>query len=88
MYNMLLIVYKFGLPGVCLCVRCHPIYSGRQTCGRTSRGHTGFLHFPSALLALIFIARMIQPFLSLVHREVEFCVLRAILNESDNFEIP
>ena len=22
-------------------VYCHPIYSGRQTCGRTSRGHTG-----------------------------------------------
>ena len=22
-------------------VCCHPIYSGRQTCGRTSRGHTG-----------------------------------------------
>ena len=20
---------------------CHPIYSGRQACGRTSRGHTG-----------------------------------------------
>ena len=24
-----------------MCVCCHPIYSGRQTCGRTSRGHTG-----------------------------------------------
>ena len=23
------------------CVCCHPIYSGRQVCGRTSRGHTG-----------------------------------------------
>ena len=23
------------------CVCCHPIYSGRQDCGRTSRGHTG-----------------------------------------------
>ena len=27
---------------VCVCVvTSHPIYSGRQTCGRTSRGHTG-----------------------------------------------
>ena len=35
-------------------------------------GHTGFLiHLPSAVRALIFIARRIQPFLSLVDREVE-----------------
>ena len=38
-------------------------------------GHTGFLHLPSAVLALIFLARRIQPSLSLVDREVEFCVL-------------
>ena len=38
-------------------------------------GHTGFLHLPSAVLALICIARKIQPFLSLVDRNVEFCVL-------------
>ena len=38
-------------------------------------GHTGFFHLPSAVLALIFLARRIQPFLSLVDREVEFCVL-------------
>ena len=38
-------------------------------------GHTGFLHLPSAVLALIFLARRIQPFLSLVGREVEFSVL-------------
>ena len=49
--------------------------------GRTSRvaqeeGHTGFLiHRPSAVHAFIFLARRIQPFLSLVDREVEFCVL-------------
>ena len=37
-------------------------------------GHTGFLiHLPSAVRALIFVARRIQPFLSLVDREVEFC---------------
>ena len=39
-------------------------------------GRTGFLiHLPSAVRALIFVARRIQPFLSLVDREVEFCVL-------------
>ena len=33
-------------------------------------GHTGFLtHLPSAVRALIFLARRIQPFLSLVDRE-------------------
>ena len=38
-------------------------------------GHTGFLiHLPSAVLALIFLTRRIQPFLSLVGRDVEFCV--------------
>ena len=39
-------------------------------------GHTGFLiHLPCAVRALIFLSRRIQPFLSLVDREVEFCVL-------------
>ena len=39
-------------------------------------GHTGFLiQLPSAVRALIFLAGRIQPFLSLVDREVEFCVL-------------
>ena len=39
-------------------------------------GHTRFLHLPSAVLALIFLARSIQPpFLSLVDREVEFELL-------------
>ena len=39
-------------------------------------GHTGFLiHLPFAVRAFIFLARRIQPFLSLVDREVEFCVL-------------
>ena len=38
--------------------------------------HTGFLiHLLSAVRALVFLARRIQPFLSLVDREVEFCVL-------------
>ena len=36
-------------------------------------GHTGFLiHLLSAVRALIFLARRIQSFLSLVDREVEF----------------
>ena len=39
-------------------------------------GHTGFLiHLLSAVLALIFLARRIQPFLSLVDSTVEFCVV-------------
>ena len=38
-------------------------------------GRTGFLHLASAGLALIYLARRIQPFLSLFDREVEFCVL-------------
>ena len=39
-------------------------------------GHTGFLiHLLSAVRAFIFLTRRIQPFLSLVDREVEFCVL-------------
>ena len=37
-------------------------------------GHTGFLHLPSAVLAIIFTARRIQSTLSLVDRKVEFCV--------------
>ena len=37
-------------------------------------GHTGFLHLPSAVLALTFITRKIQSSLSLADREVEFCV--------------
>ena len=40
-------------------------------------GHTGFfIHLLSAVLAFIFLARLIQPFLSIVDREVEFCVLK------------
>ena len=43
-------------------------------------GHTGFLiHLLSAVRALIVLARRVQPFLSLVDREVEFCVLTIII---------
>ena len=39
-------------------------------------GHTGFLiHLLSVVRALVFLARRIHPFLSLVDRQVEFCVL-------------
>ena len=64
---------------VCMCV-FFPFVLDVRLVGRTSRGtqaegHTGFLiHLPCAVLALIFLARRIQPFLSLVDREVEFCV--------------
>ena len=66
---------------VCVCfLRFLPIYSGHQVrrmyqpAGVTQEeGHTGFLiHLPSAVRALIFLARRIQPFPSLVDREVKF----------------
>ena len=64
-------VFFLGEKGVCV---FYPIYSGRQTCGHTSRGHTGFLNLPSAVLGLIFLARRIKPSLSLIDRKVEFSV--------------
>ena len=43
-------------------------------------GHTGFLiHLLSAVRAITFLARRIQPILSLVDREVEFCVLTILI---------
>ena len=61
---------------VCSCVIIPFILDIRFVCGRhQEEGHTGFLYLPSAVLALIFLARRIQPFLSLVNRVVEFCVL-------------
>ena len=65
----------------CVCVfSSHPFWTSSSLdvpAGVTQEeGHTGFLiHLPSAVRALIFVARRIQPFLSLVDREVEFCVL-------------
>ena len=61
-----------------------PIHSGQHQVRWTyvpagvtqEKGLTGFLiPLLSAVRALIFLARKIQPFLSLVDREVEFCVL-------------
>ena len=65
---------------VCVCVfSSHPFWTSMDVpAGVTQEeGHTGFflIHLPSAVRALIFVARRIQPFLSLVDREVEFCVL-------------
>ena len=67
---------------MCVCVfSSHSFWSSSSLdvpAGVTQEeGHIGFLiHHLSAVRALIFLARRIQPFLSLVDREVEFCVLR------------
>ena len=48
--------------------------SGLPAGATQEEGHTEcIIHLPSAERALIFSARRIQPFLSLVDREVEFC---------------
>ena len=65
---------------VCVCVfSSHSFWTSSSLdvpAGVTQEeGHTGFfIHLLSAVRALIFLARRIQPFLSLVDREVEFCV--------------
>ena len=67
----------------CLCVCCVCVFSSHLFCMSSSldvpagvtqeEGHTGFLiHLRSAVHAFIFLARRIQPFLSLVDLEVEF----------------
>ena len=66
---------------VCVCVfSSHSFWTSSSLdvpAGVTQEeGHTGFpIPLLSAVRALIFLARRIQPFLSLVDREVEFCVL-------------
>ena len=66
-------------PCVCVCVFSpHSFWTSSDVpAGVTQKeGHTGFsIHLLSAVRALIFLARRIQPFLSLVDREVEFCVI-------------
>ena len=64
---------------VCVCFSSHSFWTSSsldEPTGLTQEeGHTGFLiHLPSAVCALIFLARRIQPFLSLVDREVDFFV--------------
>ena len=68
---------------VCVCVfSSHSFWTSSSLDVPTGvtheEGHTGFfIHLLSAVRALIFLARRIQPFFifSLVDREVEFCVL-------------
>ena len=58
---------------VCVCVFFPSFWTSMDVpAGVTQEeGHTGFLiHLLSAVPALIFLARRIQPFLSLVNREV------------------
>ena len=67
-----------------LCFSSHPFWTSSSLdvpAGVTQEeGHTGFLmHLLSAVRAFIFLARRIQPFLSLVNREVEFCVVIIII---------
>ena len=74
---LLFFIYLFNCYIYYLYIHLFIRYSLDVPAGVTQEeGHTGFLiHLPSAVRALIFIARRIQPFLSLVDREVEFCVL-------------
>ena len=64
-----------------VCVVCvfssHSFWTSMDVpAGVTQEVNTGFsIHLLSAVLALTFLARRIQPLLSLVDREVEFCVL-------------
>ena len=64
---------------VCLCVFFPFTSSSLDVLAGVTQeeGHTGFfIHLLlSAVRAFIFLARRIQPFLSLVDGEVEFCVL-------------
>ena len=71
-YNLLCVcvVFSFNLD-----VRFVDIPAGVKQ----EEGHTGFLHLPSATLASNCFARRFQPFVSLVDREIEFCVLTIIV---------
>ena len=73
----LFLCLKYSRICVCVCVCVFfPFNLDVRLVGRTSRGDTGFLiHLHSGVIALIFLARGIQPFLSFVDREVEFCIL-------------
>ena len=84
MVNRRLLKYPSIFSGlVCVCVfgfSSHSFWTSSSVdvpAGVTQEeGHTGFLiHLLSAVRALFFLARRIQPFLSLIDREVEFCVL-------------
>ena len=60
---------------VCACVVIPFILDVRVVdppLGVTQEGHSGFVRLPSAELALIFIAKRIQPFLSLLDSKSNF----------------
>ena len=58
---------------VCVCVRVViPFILDVRLVDTPAWGHKGFIHLPYPVLALILIARRMQPSLSLVNREVEF----------------
>ena len=67
---------------VCVCVRVCVVIPSILNVGLVDapagvtqeEGHIGFLHLPSAVLFLIFLAIRIQPFFSLVNCEVELSI--------------
>ena len=68
-------------PALCVCVfYSHSFWTSSSLdvpAGVTQEeGHPGFIiHLLSVVRDFIYLARRIRPFLSLVDREVEFCVL-------------
>ena len=70
-----LLISSIIVHSMCLCV-FFPFILDVPAGVTQEESHTRFLiHLFSAVRALIFLARRIQPFLSLVDREVEFWVL-------------
>ena len=76
-----IIVESRSIVCVCVCVLSSHLFwtSGLWThqpeSHRRKESHTGIIHLPSAVLALTFLARRIQPSLSLVDREIDLWVL-------------
>ena len=68
---------------VCVCVfSSHSFWTSIDIPAGVTQGggNTGFsIHLLSTVLVLIFLARRIQPLLSLVDREVEFCVVVVVV---------
>ena len=80
-YSLLFVLLSIiSVVCVCMCVLSSRLFWTSSSldvpAGVTQEeGRTGFfIHLPSAVRAFIFIARRIQPFLSLVDREVEFTI--------------
>ena len=65
--------YSFTVLCVCVCMCVVIPFILDAPAGVTQReGHTGFLHLPSAVLTLIFLARRIQLFLFHVDMKANF----------------